>query len=52
MEKNNYHKKRDKNIYYLGSKDETLGNQLAQLDYDIATSKFTLKIRKRKKQFL
>lgn len=46
--KNNYHKKRDKNIYYLGSKDETLGNQLAQLDYDIATSKFTLKIRKEK----
>ena len=46
--KNNYHKKRDKNIYYLGSKDETLGNQLAQLDYDITTSKFTLKLRKEK----
>lgn len=46
--KNNYHKKRDKNIYYLGSKDETLGNQLAQLDYDITTSKFTLKFRKEK----
>ena len=46
--KNNYHKKRDKNIYYLGSKDETLGNQLAQIDYDITTSKFTLKLRKEK----
>ena len=46
--KNNYHKKSDKNIYYLGSKDETLGNQLAQLDYDITTSKFTLKLRKEK----
>lgn len=46
--KNNYHKKMDKNIYYLGSKDETLGNQLAQLDYDITTSKFTLKLRKEK----
>ena len=46
--KNNYNNKRDKNIYYLGSKDETFGNQLAQLDYDFTTSKFTLKLRKEK----
>lgn len=37
--KNTYKKKRDKNIFYLGSKDETNGNQLAQLTYSSITDR-------------
>ena len=46
--KNTYKKKRDKNIFYLGSKDETNGNQLAQLAYYSITDNFSLKLRKEK----
>ena len=46
--KNTYKKKRDKNIFYLGSKDETNGNQLAQLTYSSITDNFSLKLRKEK----
>ncbi len=47
--KNDYVKKRDKNIFYLGSKDESYGNQLAQMNYDAQTDEFTLRLRKEKK---
>ena len=47
--KNEYVKKRDKIIFYLGSKDETNGNQLAQISYDAADDTFSLKLRKEKK---
>lgn len=47
--KNEYVKKRDKTIFYLGSKDETNGNQLAQISYDAADDTFSLKLRKEKK---
>ena len=46
--KNYYHKKRDKNIFYLGSKDESCGNQLVQITYDEIKDSFSLKIRKEK----
>lgn len=46
--KNDYKKKRDKNIFYLGSKDESCGNQLFQIDYNEETDSFNLKIRKEK----
>ena len=44
-----YKKARDKNIFYLGSADETAGNQLFQLRYQPITDTFDIKIRKEKK---
>ena len=37
---------RDKNIYYRGSSDETLGNQLFQTSYDENNDHFKVKLRK------
>lgn len=45
---NDYLKARDKNIFYLGSGDESAGNQLCQLQYSKETDEFTLKLRKEK----
>lgn len=42
-------KNRDKNIYYLGSSDETKGNQLFQLTYHDSTNTFHIKVRKENK---
>ena len=44
--KNDYHKARDTNIYYVGSSDETCGNQLLQMSYDDASDTFSIKLRK------
>jgi IS605 OrfB family transposase len=46
--KNDYKKKRDKNIFYLGSKDESCGNQLVQIDDNEKKDLFSIKIRKEK----
>lgn len=43
---NDYVKQRDKNIYYLGSNNETQGNQLFQMSYNQDTDDFTIKVRK------
>lgn len=43
---NDYVKCRDRNIFYLGSSDETCGNQMFQLTYQDDTDDFTAKIRK------
>ena len=43
---NNYIKQRDKNIFYLGSSNETQGNQLFQMYYNQDTDDFTIKVRK------
>lgn len=45
---NDYIKHRDKNIFYLGSSDETCGNQLFQLVYNPDNDDFSAKIRKEK----
>lgn len=42
---NDFVKQRDKNIFYFRSKDETSGNQLAQLSYNKDKDTFDLKIR-------
>ena len=39
-------KKRDKNIFYLGSSDESYGNQLCRLKYNTETGLFSLELRK------
>lgn len=39
-------KKRDKYIYYLGSSDESYGNQLCRLKYNTETGLFSLELRK------
>ena len=44
-----YVKARDKNIFYLGSCDETAGNQMFQMSYNEKNDDFTIKIRKEKK---
>ena len=44
-----YRMVRDKNIFYLGSGDETAGNQMVQLRYQPNTNDFDIKIRKEKK---
>ena len=44
-----YVKARDKNIFYLGSSDESAGNQMFQMSYNEKTDDFTIKIRKEKK---
>ena len=41
-----YVKARDRNILYLGSSDETCGNQMFQMTYHPGTDDFTAKIRK------
>lgn len=41
-----YIKQRDKNVYYLGSNNETQGNQLFQMTYHKSTDDFTIQIRK------
>ena len=43
---NEFVKARDKNIFYLGSADESFGNQMCWLRYDAVTDSFTLDIRK------
>lgn len=45
---NDFRKQRDANISFLGSKDETAGNQLCQLRYHEETNDFSLQIRKEK----
>ena len=44
-----YVKKRDKNVFYLGSLDETQGNQLVQMGYVEKRDDFTIQLRKEKK---
>ena len=46
---NRYIRQRDKNVYYLGSKDEHCQNQMFQLGYDKESDDFTVQIRKEKK---
>lgn len=43
---NDYIKQRDKNAFYLGSNNETQGNQLFQMSYNQNTDNFTIKVRK------
>lgn len=43
---NSYVKQRDKNIEYLGSSDESCGNQMCQLEYVSESDKFRLRVRK------
>lgn len=43
---NTFIKNRDKNIYYLGSKTETQGNQMFQMVYDEDKDIFNFKVRK------
>lgn len=44
-----FRKLRDKGIEYLGSSDETCGNQMCQLTYNLITDDFSLKLRKENK---
>ncbi len=46
---NTFVKNRDKNIYYMGSSDETKGNQLFQLTYNEEQDTFNIKLRKENK---
>lgn len=46
---NAFVKSRDKNILYIGSSNETCGNQMFQMTYNSDTDKFTIKIRKENK---
>lgn len=46
---NAFVKSRDKNILYVGSSNETCGNQMFQMTYNSDTDKFTIKIRKENK---
>ena len=41
-----YRKQRDKNVYYLGSNNETQGNQMFQMKYHPNTDDFTIQVRK------
>ena len=41
-----YRTYRDKNVYYLGSNNETRGNQLFQMTYNKGTDDFTIQVRK------
>lgn len=47
--RNNYRKLRDRQVYYLGSSEETAGNQMCQLRYIPKNDRFLLKIRKENK---
>lgn len=46
---NTFVNNRDKYIEYLGSSDETYGNQMCQLEYNEICDNFSLKLRKEKK---
>lgn len=46
---NDYIKQRDKSVEYLGSSDESYGNQMCQLTYLSSTDKFVLRLRKENK---
>lgn len=46
---NAFVKNRDKNILYVGSSNETYGNQMFQMTYDSNTDKFNVKVRKEDK---
>lgn len=46
---NDYVKSRDKNIFYLGSSDESFGNQMFQMAYNTTTDDFNVKLRKENK---
>ena len=46
---NDFRKLRDRQIYYIGSSEETSGNQMCQLRYMPETDRFMLKIRKENK---
>ena len=46
---NQYLKKRDKYIYYIGSSDEKCGNSMFQLTYDKILDSFHCKVRKEKR---
>ena len=39
-------KARDRNVFFLGSRDESFGNQMCRLRYDEVTETFTLELRK------
>lgn len=43
---NDFRKLRDRQVYYIGSSDETCGNQMCQLYYYSEVDRFMLKIRK------
>lgn len=43
---NDFRKLRDRQVYYVGSSEETSGNQMCQLRYIPETDRFILKIRK------
>jgi len=43
---NHFRKLRDRQLYYVGSSEETAGNQMCQLEYIPSTDRFMLKIRK------
>lgn len=43
---NDFIKCRDKNIYFVGAVNETLGNQMIGLNYDKITNTFILKVRR------
>lgn len=43
---NDFVKARDKNIFYLGSTDESFGNQMCRLRYDATADIFSLDVRK------
>ncbi len=44
--RNDFIRSRDGNIFYLGSSDESYGNQMCRLKYDPQTRSFTLELRK------
>lgn len=48
---NDFVKHRDKNMYFLGAKNETKGNQLVQLTYNLDSDTFDLQLRKINKPF-
>ena len=41
-----YIRQRDKNVYYLGSNNETQGNQMFQMKYHAGTDDFSIQVRK------
>ena len=41
-----YKKQRDKNVFYLGSNNETQGNQLFQMRYNKTSNNFSIQVRK------
>lgn len=43
---NNFRKLRDRQLYFIGSSEETAGNQMCQLEYIEDSDRFILKIRK------